>query len=64
MTTTMSEMSDIVSQLKQSGLRDKVKVMVGGVPLSQAFADEIGADGWGRDALDAVEKALKLVEKR
>ncbi len=61
MSTTMLEMSDIVGKLRERGLRDKVKVMVGGVPTSQEFADEVGADGWGRDALDAVAKARALV---
>jgi len=62
MTTTMPEMRNIIVELKHSELRDKVKVMVGGVPISQEFADEIGADAWGRDAFDAVEKARKLVQ--
>jgi methanogenic corrinoid protein MtbC1 len=38
-----------------------MKIMVGGVPTSQAFADEVGADAWGKDALDSVSKALQLV---
>ena len=42
-------------------MRDTVKVMVGGVPTTQKFADEIGADAWGKDALDAVDKAKKLM---
>lgn len=61
MTTTMPEMRNIIAELKNSGLGDSVKVMVGGVPLSQEFADEIGADAWGRDAFDAVEKARQLM---
>jgi corrinoid protein of di/trimethylamine methyltransferase len=61
MSTTMLEMKDIISGLKAKGLRGKVKVMVGGVPTSQEFADEVGADAWGKDALDATAKALKLV---
>lgn len=62
MTTTMLEMKEVLKVLKDSGLRDSVKVLVGGVPTSQKFADEIGADGWGKDALDAVEKARQLAK--
>lgn len=61
MSTTMGEMREIIAELKAQGLRDGVKVMVGGVPTSQEFADQIGADAWGRDALDALDKALALV---
>ena len=63
MSTTMLEMRDVIQALKAQGLRGKVKVMVGGVPVSQAFADEVGADAWGADALDAVAKARQLVGK-
>lgn len=61
MSTTMLEMKEIIAGLKAAGLRDKVKVMVGGVPTSQEFADEVGADAWGKDALDSAAKALKLM---
>jgi 5-methyltetrahydrofolate--homocysteine methyltransferase len=61
MSTTMLEMPQLIAALKQRGLRDKVKVMVGGVTTSQEFADEVGADAWGKDALDAMNKALKLM---
>jgi corrinoid protein of di/trimethylamine methyltransferase len=61
MTTTMLLMKDVIDCLKAEGLRDQVKVLVGGVPTSQQFADEIGADAWGRDALDAAAKARRLV---
>lgn len=60
MTTTMLQMKDIIAELQKQGLRQNLKVMVGGVPTSQEFADEIGADAWGKDALDALDKALKL----
>lgn len=63
MTTTMLDMKEVITSLQKSGLRDKVKVMIGGVPITQEFADEIGADAWGKDAFDAVEKAIKLMEK-
>jgi 5-methyltetrahydrofolate--homocysteine methyltransferase len=64
MTTTMLLMKDFVGELKTQGLRDSVKVMVGGVPTSQEFADEVGADAWGKDALDTMAKARQLVEAR
>jgi corrinoid protein of di/trimethylamine methyltransferase len=62
MTTTMLLMKDVIEGLNANGLRDKVKVMIGGVPTSQEFADEIDADAWGKDALDAVAKARQLME--
>ena len=61
MTTTMLELKDVMRELKENGLRDTLKVMIGGVPTTQTFADEVGADAWGKDALDAVEKARKLM---
>ena len=61
MTTTMLELKAMITFLKNNGLRDKVKIMIGGVPTTQQFADEIGADAWGKDALDAVDKARKLM---
>ena len=61
MTTTMLELKAMITFLKDNGLRDKVKIMIGGVPTTQQFADEIGADAWGKDALDAVDKAKKLM---
>jgi 5-methyltetrahydrofolate--homocysteine methyltransferase len=54
LTTTMIGMKDVVELIKDRGLEDKVKVIVGGAPLSQAFADEIGADAYGYDAANAV----------
>ena len=61
MSTTMLEMKDMIERLNKEGLRDKVKVLIGGVPTSQEFSDEIGADAWGKDAFDTVEKAKKLM---
>jgi corrinoid protein of di/trimethylamine methyltransferase len=61
MSTTMLEMKEIINRLNKEGLRDKIKVMIGGVPISQEYADEIGADAWGKDAFDAVQKARKLM---
>ncbi len=61
MTTTMLLMKDVIEGLKTAGLRNQVKVIVGGVPTTQKFADEIGADAWGKDALNAVARARELV---
>ncbi len=61
MTTTMLQMREIITELDRQGLRKDLRVLVGGVPTSQEFADEIGADAWGKDALDAMSKALGLV---
>ena len=61
MTTTMLEMKEILNKLQSEGLRNSLKVLVGGVPTTQEFTDEIGADAWGKDAFDAVEKAKKLM---
>jgi 5-methyltetrahydrofolate--homocysteine methyltransferase len=61
MTTTMPGMKRTIDALVKAGVRDRVKVMVGGAPVSQAFADEIGADGYARDATLAVAKAKQLI---
>ena len=57
LTTTMMYQKVIIDALKEAGLRDKVKVMVGGAPLTQEFADEIGTDAYTSDAASAAEKA-------
>lgn len=57
LTTTMMYQKDVIDALKEAGLRDKVKVMVGGAPVTQEFADEIGADAYTPDAASAAEKA-------
>ncbi len=61
MTTTMLQMKEVVDCLEAEGLRDRVRVMVGGVPTTQEFADEIGADSWGKDALQTVARARELM---
>ena len=61
MTTTMSNMAKVIELLNERGLRDRFKVMVGGGPVSQAFADRIGADGYSRNAAEAVRLARTLV---
>jgi 5-methyltetrahydrofolate--homocysteine methyltransferase len=61
LTTTMIRMKDTVEALKAAGLRDRVKVIVGGAPITQAFADEIGADGYAPDASQAVTLTKALL---
>ena len=61
LTTTMGYMKEVIDALKEAGLRDQVKVMVGGAPVSQAFADEIGADGYSDNANTAVAVAKQLL---
>jgi len=61
LTTTMSRMKDVIEALKAADLKDKTRVMVGGAPITQEFADSIGADGYAPDASSAVEKAKALV---
>lgn len=60
LTTTMTNMKEVVDALKQSDLAGKVKLMIGGAPLTQAFCDEIGADGYAADAASAADLAKKL----
>ncbi len=61
LTTTMTGQRRIVEALEAAGLRPQVKVLVGGAPVTQAWADEIGADGFGEDAIGAVDVARRLV---
>ncbi len=61
LTTTMPRMGEVIEALKRSNLRDKVRVMVGGAPVTQGFADKIGADGYAPDAVSAVDKAKELL---
>ncbi|MDR2163406.1 MAG: corrinoid protein [Clostridiales Family XIII bacterium] len=61
LTTTMAYQRTVVEALKDAGLRDKVKVMIGGAPTTQAFCDDIGADGYTADAPSAAEMARDLV---
>ncbi len=60
LTTTMTGMKEVVDLIESKGLRDQIKVIVGGAPLSQAFADDIGADGYGYDANNAVGLVKEL----
>jgi corrinoid protein of di/trimethylamine methyltransferase len=61
LTTTMMSMKTTIEALKQAGVRDQVKVMIGGAPITQKFADEIGADGYSESAVGAVALARKAV---
>ncbi|NIM11632.1 MAG: cobalamin-binding protein [Candidatus Aminicenantes bacterium] len=56
LTTTMEHMPEVIEKLKEKGLRDKVKVFIGGAPLSAEFAEKIGADYYCEDAFEALEK--------
>ncbi len=57
----MPAMKDVIEKLKAEGIRDRVKVVIGGAPTTQAYADEIGADGYAPDAGSAVDKAKELI---
>jgi 5-methyltetrahydrofolate--homocysteine methyltransferase len=61
LTTTMSEMAKVIESLEANGMRNSVKVMVGGAPLDAAFGEKIGADGYGKDAAHAVQVARRLI---
>jgi 5-methyltetrahydrofolate--homocysteine methyltransferase len=64
LTTTMPGMKTTLEAIREAGIRDRVKVMVGGAPLTRAFADEIGADGFSDNASGAVRVARELVNGR
>ena len=61
LTSTMPMMEKTIKALEKTGLRQKVKVLIGGAPVTQSYANQIGADGYGADAVAAVEKARALV---
>ncbi|HID93894.1 MAG TPA: cobalamin-binding protein [bacterium (Candidatus Stahlbacteria)] len=61
LTTTMLSMKDTIEALEHENLRDKVIIMIGGAPVTQSYADEIGADGYADDARSAIEKAKELL---
>jgi 5-methyltetrahydrofolate--homocysteine methyltransferase len=61
LTTTLPKMVATIGALKDAGLREQVKVMIGGAPVTQAYADEIGADGYGANAAAAVDGAKALM---
>jgi 5-methyltetrahydrofolate--homocysteine methyltransferase len=59
----MPAMKETIQEMKKAGLRQTVKIMVGGAPVTQRFADEIGADGYASDAPSAVKKAQEILSK-
>ncbi len=61
LTTTMPNMGRTIDAFEENGLRDIVKIMVGGAPLTQEFADDFGADGYGKDAMECVDLAKRFV---
>lgn len=63
LTTTIGRQKEIIELLEEEGLRKSVKVMIGGAPINQAWADKIGAEGYAEDATVAVEVAKKLIGK-
>jgi len=61
LTTTMPEMKKVIEALEEKGLRNNVKVIIGGAPVDAAFAQKIGADGYGDDATEAVRQVRRLI---
>ncbi|MBN1686601.1 MAG: corrinoid protein [Spirochaetales bacterium] len=60
LTTTMTEMENVVKAMTEAGMRDKVSILVGGAPVTQSFCDSIGADGYAPDAASAADEAIAL----
>ncbi|MBI4306745.1 MAG: cobalamin B12-binding domain-containing protein, partial [Chloroflexi bacterium] len=61
LTTTMPNMGKTIQAFEDAGLRDQVKIMVGGAPVTARFAEDMGADGYGANAIECVERAKELV---
>ncbi|MGI6379959.1 MAG: corrinoid protein [Anaerolineae bacterium] len=61
LTTTMPSMRDTIDAISEAGVRDQVKIIIGGAPVTQKYSDEIGADGYSRDAAGAANLAKKLI---
>jgi 5-methyltetrahydrofolate--homocysteine methyltransferase len=61
LTTTMPNMRVVIDALAEAGLRDKVKIVIGGAPVTQEFSDRIGADGYAPDASQAVALSKRLI---
>jgi 5-methyltetrahydrofolate--homocysteine methyltransferase len=61
LTTTMRSMGDTVKAIEEAGLRDQVKIMIGGAPVTRSFADDIGADGYAANAASASDLAKKFI---
>ena len=61
LTTTMPNMGKAITAFEEAGIREDIKIMVGGAPVTQEFADDMGADGYGKDAMECVEKAKEFL---
>jgi 5-methyltetrahydrofolate--homocysteine methyltransferase len=61
LTTTMGEIKNVIKLIKDEGIRDRIGVIVGGAPIDQAFAQEVGADGYGADATEAVKVCKEII---
>lgn len=64
LSTTVYYQKVTIEEITKAGIRDKMKILIGGAPTTQQWADEIGADGWGKDAIAAVKLALALVKEK
>ena len=64
LTTTLPYQREVIEELESQGLRDRFRVLIGGGPATQQWADEIGADGYGKDATEALKAAKKIMEGR
>ena len=62
LTTTMRQQQSIIGAFTEAGIRDQVKVMIGGAPVTQSWAQQIGADGYAEDAISAVDLAYRLID--
>ncbi len=63
LTTTMPKMGETINAIKEAGIRDQVKILVGGAPITASFAEEIGADGYASNAASAVDKGKELMAR-
>jgi 5-methyltetrahydrofolate--homocysteine methyltransferase len=63
LTTTMPKINEVVHELKEAGLEGKFRTIIGGAPINQSFADDVGVDAYGHDAIDAVEKIKGLLDR-
>ncbi|MBO3755161.1 MAG: cobalamin-dependent protein, partial [Candidatus Brockarchaeota archaeon] len=64
LTVTMVEMENVIKELKKAGLREKVKVIIGGAPITEEYAKRIGADGYGKDAVVGVDICKAWIGKK
>ncbi len=62
LTTTMLKQKELINAIEEAGLRKRVKIMVGGAPVTDSYAKEIGADGYAEDAISAVDMAFRLID--